>query len=690
MLNKGMFYKLTKDFILKNTDALLCQYPAISDRCDGEDILWSYTPETFTVAQKRCGEKIIFFEDLTFEEWIRNMIGEQMVSAGISIGLNEAIQQAYENFLLLIDVCGSEHEIYNQEAVDVLRRITAYTLFGEITDNIDTARDFNYMAHSVMPTAINKIRGLGFDIEEILKISVVSGLSGLDLKGATAAASLHSNDGIPMRSFVGMLPEIVADVYVNNLLEAYKERNFPIFHFDTFCKIVESKGNAKIVWFTDDIIESYFDLYFIECLLKKYSVEVTLIPKNGRYGNDASYFDIKRMLGQSFEYLAREKRFSVISEGPLMAAANIRKFSATMTRVCNDSDFWVLKGCRISEMLNGLAPKPTFSAFNIIRTVSERLTGISSTDNASVFYYLSPNEYAFWGIHGHIDIIEKKKIISPITLHYNKYEDIYAVLDRFNYLKQLENNYAGNKRPLYQEMESLVDWLTVHIGDTYNKVGEIYNSLERRNSHIAEGEKWGILLKNIAKNWGCNNQNIKLLDIGVGDGKGVMYALEKGFDVYGCDISEKFINITKSKIPPQKRNRIIKSDMRALNYPDSFFQIVRHNATLVHMPIVFKGYGVDRALSEANRVLCETGILYISLKLGKDENLCTIDTGEGLGERVYQLYKKETIHSLVQENGFVILDACELTEKRSMQCEIQWYNLVLQKVSPPKKQKYKL
>lgn len=679
-----MFYKLTKKFILENMDALLCQYHTTFYDDVRENNKSNYIPETFSVAQKRRGEKMIFFEDLTFEQWIKNMIEEQVVSAGISVGLNTAIQQVYENFLLLVDMCGSEHEIYNQETVDILRRITVYTLFGELTDNIDTAQSFNHLAHSVMPAAINKVRRLGLDIEDILKISVVSGLSGLDLKGATAAASSHSNDGIPMRNFIGMEPIVAADAYVNNLLEAYKQRTFPIFHFDEFRKLIESKNNAKIVWFTDDIIESYFDLFFIECLLKKYNVEIALIPKNGRYGNDASYYDIKRMLGQSFGYLTTEKRFSVISEGPLMAAANIKKFSEIMNKICSSSDFWVLKGCRISEMLNGLAHKPTFSAFNIIRTVSERLAGISSVDNASVFYYLSPKEYAFWGVHGHNDIVKKKEIISSIALHYKKHEKLCQVLDRFNYLKLLEKSYSGNKRPLYQEMESLVDWLAVHIGDSYNKVGEAYDSLERRNYRVAESKKWETLLEYIVNELGSNCKNIKLLDVGVGDGKGVMYALEKGFDVYGCDISEKFINITQAKIPQETRKKIIKSDMRALNYPDSSFQVIRHNATLVHMPVIAKGYGADRAISEANRVLCENGILYISLKLGSDENLCTIDTGEGLGERVYQLYKKETIHSLLQENGFVVLDACELTEKRSSQCEIYWYNLVAQKVSSSK------
>jgi hypothetical protein len=97
--------------------------------------------------------------------------------------------------------------------------------------------------------------------------------------------------------------------------------------------------SAKIVWFTDDIIESYFDLLFIEKLLQQYNVSVTLIPKNGKFGNDASFYDIKRMIGQTFDVLMKEQRFHVIDSGPLMAAANLRKLSKPVEYACEYADF---------------------------------------------------------------------------------------------------------------------------------------------------------------------------------------------------------------------------------------------------------------------------------------------------------------------------------------------------------------
>lgn len=671
-----MFYKLTNAYIEVHLNSFLCQYDLpVNDLCYEQN----FVPETFTLEQKRQGEQLLFFSELSFEEWIKNMLTEQLIAAEITVDLAEAVQVAYDNVLMLADICKGKYDLFNQEVVDVLRRVTAYTVYGELTDNIDTASKFNAMAHRLMPSVMKKFGKLDYSIEEKLKISIVSGLSGLDLKGTTAAASAHSNDGIAMRKMYMLDDETASDLYLGKLLETYEKRNFPIFHYEQFLHLIRSKPKTKIVWFTDDIIESYFDLHFIECLIKQYDVYVTLIPKNGRYGNDASYYDVMRMVGQSFTSLASTTRFKIIKEGPLMAAANINKFSEPMMRECGDADFIVMKGCRISEMLNGAIVKPTFSAFNIVRRISEIISGLSVDDNPSIFYHLDPGEYAFWGVRSHSDILESGVVLSTIRSRYQQYSDPGSVIARFNYLKEIMVNYSAHKRPLFQEMTRLSNHLVTLVEETYDRVGAKYNSLERRNLQNAESQKWLRLLKCVRDNYG-DNKAIKLLDVGVGDGKGIQYAFEQGLDIYGCDISSTFIDIAKAKLPDVYKDRIIKCDMRALAFPDEFFQVVRHNATLVHMPIIGEGFGADLAIREANRVLQKNGLLYISLKLGDNDDLCQIDTGEGLGVRLFQLFKRETVDDLLRNNGFAITDTDHILEQRSSECQIHWYNLVAKKI----------
>lgn len=456
-----MFYKLTNAYIEEHLNSFLCQYDQTENKLCYEP---NFVPETFTLEQKRQGERLLFFSDLTFEEWVKNMLTEQLRSAEITYDLNDAVQVAFDNALQLAEMCKGKYDLFNQEIVDVLRRITAYTIYGELTDNIDTASRFNALSHRLMPKVIRKFQNLNYSTEEILKISIVSGLSGLDLKGATAAASSHSNEGIAMEPLYELDDDKASAMYLSELLEAYEQRNFPIFHFEQFWKLIQTKPTqVNIVWLTDDIIESYFDLYFIEQLIRAHNVSITVIPKNGRYGNDASYFDIMRMVGQSFAYLSTSQQFKVINKGPLMAAANINKFSEQMLRECCEADFIVIKGCRISEMLNGGITKHSFSAFNIVRKVSEIVTGISADANSSVFYHLEPGEYAFWGVRGHNDILKSGQALSTLSSRYHKYRDANSVINRMNYLKQIMVDYSANKRPLFQEMSRLANELVIIV-----------------------------------------------------------------------------------------------------------------------------------------------------------------------------------------------------------------------------------
>ena len=78
---------------------------------------------------------------------------------------------------------------------------------------------------------------------------------------------------------------------------------------------------------TDDIIESYFDFLVIEKLLTDYNLTVTIIPKNGCFGNDASFEDINKSISPELNKFKKEKRVKVSKKGPLMAAANLRKLS---------------------------------------------------------------------------------------------------------------------------------------------------------------------------------------------------------------------------------------------------------------------------------------------------------------------------------------------------------------------------
>ena len=444
---------LTKDFASEHLDDFLCQYH--TDSCF---VLFdkSFNPESFTALEKLNGNKTLFFTNLSFDEWIGNMLKEQFESSWIDEDLiDDAVDYGIKNFKILLEVCGDENKIFNQEVVDVLRRISVFTLTGELGENFSTAKKFNDFAHKIMPLVINKIISMDFSIGEILKISIISGLSGLDLKGATAAASDHENDGIPMGDLMDYDLKEASEIYFDRLINEYNSRNFPIFDFNQLLDSIKSKNDFNLVWMTDDIIESYFDLLVIEKLLTDYDINITLIPKNGCFGNDASFEDINRSISPVLNNFKQENRFKVSKKGPKMAAANLRKLSKEHASAILDSDALILKGCRISEMFNGGINAHTYVAYSIVRSVSEKVTGFSADDKISLLFHLNPGEYAFWGVKGCDDIFNMGHAFSSLNDHLYKEYSLNELYERINLINSLLNRYDGDLRPIYQELDYL-------------------------------------------------------------------------------------------------------------------------------------------------------------------------------------------------------------------------------------------
>ena len=92
---------------------------------------------------------------------------------------------------------------------------------------LDTSAEFNEFAHRIMPYVTEIVKGRKFSLAELLKISIISGLSGLDLKGSAACASALNSEGIAMRDLLSLPVEKAAMMYFQRLLEKYQGSNFP-------------------------------------------------------------------------------------------------------------------------------------------------------------------------------------------------------------------------------------------------------------------------------------------------------------------------------------------------------------------------------------------------------------------------------------------------------------------------------
>jgi ubiquinone/menaquinone biosynthesis C-methylase UbiE len=107
------------------------------------------------------------------------------------------------------------------------------------------------------------------------------------------------------------------------------------------------------------------------------------------------------------------------------------------------------------------------------------------------------------------------------------------------------------------------------------------------------------------------NKKARILDIGFGAGRNLIYMAEQGFEAHGIEISETGINVTKKRL--RKRDleaNILKGNMNQLPYINSSFDAVICLFTIYHQ----KTKGIQTTISEAHRVLKTGGNLLVNFQ----------------------------------------------------------------------------
>ena len=94
-----------------------------------------------------------------------------------------------------------------------------------------------------------------------------------------------------------------------------------------------------------------------------------------------------------------------------------------------------------------------------------------------------------------------------------------------------------------------------------------------------------------------------ILDLGCGPGLSSYLLSERGFIVTGLDISQKFLDVSKSK--ESEKLHLVQGDVCSLDFPDSSFDIVSSHELIEHI------IEVDKALREMQRVVKKGGKIII-------------------------------------------------------------------------------
>lgn len=253
--------------------------------------------------------------------------------------------------------------------------------------------------------------------------------------------------------------------------------------------------------------------------------------------------------------------------------------------------------------------------------------------------------------------------------------EIQEKIDRFNYLQE-KSNLEDNEK---QELNYLAEEFLAITKQTYDKTAITYSQVNETRMMSSVVKKIDSLFETAKEVLNKSIDEISILDVGTGPGRDIKYIYSKGVKkVIGLDNSEGFIKLlkelaTKKEIP---EDSFVKGDMLNLPFDNNTFDIVRQNASLLHIPITTKGEMLDKVMQENHRVLKENGLLYVSVKKG--EGVQYIDTKDGLRGRIFQLHTIETITKVVEQNKFQILSTKEEEEQRNGNI-INWIYIIAKK-----------
>lgn len=154
----------------------------------------------------------------------------------------------------------------------------------------------------------------------------------------------------------------------------------------------------------------------------------------------------------------------------------------------------------------------------------------------------------------------------------------------------------------------------------------------------------------------------KLIDIGFGSGRDMLYFKSLGFDVFGIDPTPDFCKEAKIKGLNVDCCEIMDLANSIIKYDSIWASAVLHHIPKALLNQVFK---------ICNDLLEENGIMYFSVKYGNFEGY------DELG-RYFNYLTEKTANDYLKDTGFKVIDI-KITED-NLKRENKWLNVILKKV----------
>lgn len=366
----------------------------------------SYFPGTFAIGEiDRHSEFLCQETNIGYDPWVRREIRRDIEVMRQVSGLivdSSLISNVEDDVLQLLchEVMGNKRLcdlIALQEYTDIFRRLILALLLGNPELEVNTYRELNEVGGAISLAILPKLDNLR--LHELLKMSLAAGLIGLNLKtSASATSKIHQSGIIPL-SLHECIDQQLARVYEQ--LQRKTQEEMAIDYWEDYEKHVLQTQPKNLVVFTDDYIETIFDLKLVERqLYHNPNLTVCVIPRARRYGNDASYEDVVRLLEEpvfrTLKLQNSQGRLKVSPDGPRLGTVNGLRISQGVADQLKRCDALFVKGARAYEMLQGVG-KPAYFGFAVCREISEAVTGINAETGALVFIRQHPFQRTFSG-----------------------------------------------------------------------------------------------------------------------------------------------------------------------------------------------------------------------------------------------------------------------------------------------------
>jgi SAM-dependent methyltransferase len=159
----------------------------------------------------------------------------------------------------------------------------------------------------------------------------------------------------------------------------------------------------------------------------------------------------------------------------------------------------------------------------------------------------------------------------------------------------------------------------------------------------------------------------RVLDYGCGGGNNSIFFIEKGFETYGVDVAESFIDLIKQNLASKHldigladRFSLISPDSTLLPYPDNYFDIAISNQVLYYLP---SEEHIRSVCADISRCLRPGGVVFFTM-MGPRNYYITHHTKQIYNRRIYDIAIDDINHRLygVRELIFLVRDEHDLCD----------------------------